>query len=123
MGSVQLREHFEQLSASLTLMWCCKSKLELNFLHQHFLTPNFPPAKQPKWSFFERILFSRIPAVGEASKNRIGKARRDAEWVIFTFTPDFAKISVRQCTNVDFSQKFQTQRHIFVIHMRFLAVS
>jgi len=68
-----------------------------------FGTPNFP-TKRPKIDFFERILFSSIPAVGEA-QNRIGKTRRDAGTFFSHLLRNLPKFQYGNSTNMDFSQK------------------
>ena len=59
----------------------------------------------------------------EKRKDRIGKARRDAGNVFSIYSVFLPKFQYGKCTNMDSYQKFQTQRYVFVILIRFLAVS
>jgi len=84
------------------------------------LAPVLLPWPRTLPSFF-KVLNRHCPAVGEV-QNPVVKATRDAVNV-FSHLSRFAKISVRRMHKYGFSQKFQMQRCVFVVLIRFLAVS
>jgi len=123
MASFQLPEHFNPFNASLTLIWGCLDlkqwSIELNFLNLYFFTPNFFPPKRLKSSLLERILFSHIPVVGKAQKTaRIAWTGCGVRF--FAFTPDFAKISVRQKHKYGFFSKISNVKVCFCYYQSIL---
>jgi len=76
------------------LMWDSlhpKQRSRSQFVQPILLDPQIFTLERPKSTFLERILFSSIPAVGEAQKPD-RKAKRVAGNVFFDFLRNFRKI-------------------------------